>query len=215
MPPQFTYTHHQKARFIRHRQISLFCPVLKGMYIGQGPPWGFQSGILVRQVIWQEHPPFDAFWHRMHSVLLMVPKGLTSDSRNLKGCANFLSQLLRITCVQYGSQLLPPVRCIWLVGLPFQPYLIVIDEWLWWWALPIPVTPTQLLAFLGSAPVPALGWVEGQGHSPPPPVTCPWGSPKGLLWRMSLPPDLEKLHASLAYGGFGDWACLPGVLLLE
>ena len=127
MPPQFAYTHRQKVRFTEHRQISLLCPVLKGLHIGQGPPWGFQSDVLVRQVIWQEHTLFDAFWCRGHSVLLMVPEGLTSDSQNLKGHVNFPSQLLRITHVWYGGQLLPPVGCIQLAGLPFQPHLIVIN----------------------------------------------------------------------------------------
>ena len=101
-PPQFTYAHCQKVMFTGHRQISLLCPVLKGLHIGQGPPQGFQSDILVRQVVWQEHTPFDAFLLQGHSVLLMVPKGLTSDSHNLEGCANFPSQLLRITCIWYA-----------------------------------------------------------------------------------------------------------------
>ena len=113
-------------------------PSMKGLCIGQGPLQGFQSDVLVRQVIWPEHTLFDTFWHRGHSVLLMVPEGLTSDSQNLKGCTYFLSQLLRIPGIQYGGQLLPPVGCIKLAGLPFQPHLVVIDWWLWQWTSPIP-----------------------------------------------------------------------------
>ena len=126
MLPQFVYAHHQKVRFTGHRWIGLLCPVLKGLCISQGPPQGFQLDVLVRQIIWHEHTPFDAFWCRVHSVLLMVPKGLTSDSWNLEGCVNFLSQLLRITHIWYDDQLFPPFGYIQLTGLPFQPHLIVI-----------------------------------------------------------------------------------------
>ena len=127
MPPQFEYAHHQRARFTRHRWTGLFCPVLKGLCIGQGPLRRFQSDFLVRKVVWQEHTPFEAFWCRGHSVLLMVPEGLTSDSWNLEGCMKFPSQLLRTTYIWYGSQLLPLVGNIQLAGPLFQPHLVVMN----------------------------------------------------------------------------------------
>ena len=126
MLPQFEYAHCQKVRFTGHRQIGLPCPVLKGLHIGKGPLQGFQSDILVRKVIQQNVP------HLMHfgtgaQCTPYGPLGLTSDSWNLKGHTNFPSQLHRITHIWYGSQLLPPVGCIQLAGLPFQPHLIVFD----------------------------------------------------------------------------------------
>ena len=134
------YTHCQMAGFTGDQQIGLLCLVLKGLCICQGPLQGFQPEILVRQVVvsvWQEHSSFNTFWHRGHSVLPMVPEGLTSDLWNFEGGMNFPSQPFGITCVQYGNQLLPPVRCIQLVGLPLQPHLVIIDQWLQQFASPI------------------------------------------------------------------------------
>ena len=124
MPPQFMYAHCQMVGFTGYQWIGLLCPVLKGLCICQGLLQWFQPEILIRQVrvsIQWEHTPLDAFWHREHSILAMVPEGFTSDLWNFEGSVNFLSQLSGIACIRYGNQLLPPVGCIQLVGLPFHP----------------------------------------------------------------------------------------------
>ena len=47
-------------------------------------------------------------------------------------------QLLYISHFWYGGQLLPPVGCVQLAGLPFQPQFIVLYGWLHWVTLPTP-----------------------------------------------------------------------------
>ena len=85
---------------------------------------GFQSDILVGQVIQKKHIPVNALWHRGCSEH-MASKDLMSDCWHFEECTNLLGQLLDVPHAQYGSQLCPPVGCIQLAGLPFQPLLIV------------------------------------------------------------------------------------------
>ena len=56
---------------------------------------GFQSNILVGQVVWQKHIPVNALWCRGHSDH-MASEDLTSDFLHFEGCANHLDQLLDI-----------------------------------------------------------------------------------------------------------------------
>ena len=112
----------------------------------------------------------------------------------------------------YGGQLLPPVGCIQLAGLPFQAQLIVL-YWLLQWAIPTyPWCPSQLWASARNAPTPALGWAEGLACLPPPLL---WWSALGVLTgashqRMS-PQAHKRLCASLAYAGLGTGHTSPRI----
>ena len=138
----FTICHIWSHMFIAKGSpgFGLFYPVLKHVCIGQGHPMGFQSNILVGQVIWQKHIPVNALLHRAHSEH-MASKDLTSDWLHLEGCVKLLGQLLDVPHAWCGGQLLPPVGFIQLAGPPFQPLLIVSYWWLCWKTPPIPGAP--------------------------------------------------------------------------
>ena len=94
------------------------------LHIGQGHPLGLLLDVLVGWIIQEKNTPLKALGCRGCSVPL-VSEDLVLDHWSIKRFADLLGQLLYISQSCYGRQLLPPVGCIQLVGLPFQLQLIV------------------------------------------------------------------------------------------
>ena len=141
---------------------------------------GSSARCLDRMVIGEKHTPLKALGCRGLSVILVL-EGLASDCWDVKRHADLLGQLLHISHFHYGSQLLPPVGCVQLAGLPFQPQIIVLYQWLWQVTLST-LVPQPVMGI--SKKCSNSGLRVGRGpkllSSSCPQVNCSWGSVWGL-----------------------------------
>ena len=176
---------------------------------------GFQLDILAGWITWQKHIPVNTHCCRGHSKHL-ASENLMSDCWHFEGCVKLPGQLLHILHTWYGGKLLPPVGCIQMMGLPFQPLLIVCYWWLWQKTLPNLVP--QLVGGI-SKKHSNSGLRVGRGPKLPsstsPPVACPWGPPWGLSSEDVPSSGSQKVTCLLSLWELGDQVCLSWSLPQE
>ena len=160
----------------------------------------FQLEILTGQVgvsIQQEHTPLDAFWHRGWTVYWLWSLRVLHLTRGIsKEVHNFLSQPFGITCMLgMVTSSFHQLGVSDLVGLPFQLHLIIVNRWLWWWALPIPGAPCLVVGASRkcSSSGPKVGVGPGSLSSTSPPHShLPLGFSQGIFPGGHPPPSWSR-----------------------